>query len=94
MAHKSKKKLFEFLEVWDPEWFAGAVDLGLEHPHIDNETFGRKSMLFIWFENLEHRRAAEDAIEDAGWKVFPRYSPGGRKAEVQVSYFKGDRYWE
>lgn len=94
MALKSKKKLFEFLENLDPEHFEGLQGLGLDHPMIENETFGPKSMIFVQFPSLENRREAEDIMEDEGFAVFREYSPDYPRAEIQVSYFKGDRWWE
>jgi len=88
----SKKKLFAFLEdiasEVDPK-LAGVATEGLKHREISNETYGRKSMIYISWESPEARMIGEDRLEDEGFKVCRRYAPGWATSEVQVSFFKG-----
>jgi len=83
---KSKKILFQDLEEIDPKYFKGA---NLDHPKIGNETYGRKSCIYISLEKLEDRRPIERKLEKKGHKVMEDYAKGWPRIEVQVSYFKG-----
>lgn len=84
---KSKKKLFEFLNR-----YFRVTDFGLDHNQISNETYGRKSCVYIYAGEL--RGNLQDGLHLAGFKVDPSYGKEAGRLEVQVSYFQGDRYWE
>lgn len=91
---KSKKRLFADLAALLPDAFSEAPVKGLEHPRIDDETYGKKSFIYIAFRSCEERQVMEEALRCWGWNPDRRYSPGSGRAEVQVSYFKGQRWWE
>ena len=56
---------------------------------IGNETYGRKSMVYIQAPDLATRHRLEKFLVSKGAKVDRSYSPSGSTTEVQVSYFKG-----
>jgi hypothetical protein len=87
---KSKKKLFEFLDAY---YCIPEPHYNLNHPQISNETYGRKSCIYINCGE-EMRGNLRISLEANGFKVDRRYGEGYGRLEVQVSYFKGDRYWE
>ena len=82
-GYKSKKKLFEWLDV------EGAPVKGR-----GNETFGRESMIFLRWPDMDARNEWERRLEDAGFKVYKEYGPGNPVSQIQVSYFKGWHYNE
>lgn len=68
----------------------GKITLPLNEGYsIGDETFGRKSMLFIRCPDIETRYRLERFLHNAGVKIHEDYWPGSSIAEVQVSYFKG-----
>lgn len=89
----------------------GETDISVEGAiHIDNETYGKKSMLYITAlkdpniedpdEELAYRmgiaKEAEKVLNEIGvasvnWDWCGKDSPS---FELQVSYFKGYRFWE
>jgi hypothetical protein len=77
-ALKSKKKLFEWLDA------EGAPVQGR-----GNETFGRESMIFLRWPDMDARNEWERRLEDAGFEVERKYWPGNPVSQIQVSYFKG-----
>jgi hypothetical protein len=77
-GYKSKKKLFEFLDA------EGAPVKGK-----GDETYGKKSMIYISWPDPKARKEWERRLEDAGFKVHKDYWPGSSTSEIQVSYFKG-----
>jgi hypothetical protein len=81
---KSKKKLFEVLKEIDPVFFRG-VDLN--HKIIGNETYGRKSMIYVQCLNVHHKAELSRELSKRGFKVCRYDVP--IVVEVQVSYFKG-----
>ena len=90
----SKKKLFETLD--DIHGTKSFVDAGLDHPIIGNETYGKKSMIYIAHDSMVERNQIESDLIAFGFKVSPRYNRpttneynGPTSSEVQVSYFKG-----
>ena len=90
---KSKKKLFEFLDQYyrhvEPEY---ALE-GLKHEKIENETYGRKSCVYIQCgEELRGNLLNSLTVND--FKVDRTYGKDFGRLEVQVSYFQGERYWE
>jgi hypothetical protein len=80
---KLSKMLYE-AGLW-PRTFT-TRDLG---EGVSDETYGKKSMLYLRTKDMAHRKAIEDFFEKKNIKAFPRYSPGSPVVEVQVSYFKG-----
>jgi hypothetical protein len=89
MALLSKKKLFQALK----DEFG--LNVGLKSKGIADETYGKDSMIYIYWNKFDiDRREAEAKLENIGFKVCRDYDPGSQISEVQVSYFKGDRWWE
>ena len=88
----SKVKLFSVLASDGPRAFSDVVELGLDHPAVRNETYGRKSMVYLYLASYAERKEVESLLDDEGFKVSPRYAPGSAIVEVQVSYFKGSRW--
>jgi len=85
MALLSKSKLFPALDE-----FFGTTEYTtkkLKAEHLSNETYGRDSMIYVWAG--ERRAELEAFLTRKGFRVFPKYSPGGGRTEIQVSYFKG-----
>jgi len=79
----SKKKLFKDLAE------AGFENPSLEAPEISDETYGRKSFIYINCRDMDHRCEIEEFLLDRGYKVSRPYWPSAPRIEVQVSYFKG-----
>ncbi len=88
---KSKKKLFEFLD----QHFAVEeyVQHALSHPNIANETYGRKSCVYVHCGD-ERRKRLLDALYINDFKVDRSYGKDFGALEVQVSYFKGFHWYE
>ena len=84
---KSKKKLFEALdEIYKTDAFSKH---GLKHRMISNETYGKKSFVYITHKSPAVRREVERQLQERGFKVSDDYAPGQSTSEVRVSYFKG-----
>lgn len=56
---------------------------------LGDETYGRKSMLYISCPDKATRRRLERHLEAKGAKVNRDYWPASSTVEVQVTYFKG-----
>jgi putative aminopeptidase FrvX len=80
---KSRKALHEALKT-----IPGAT-VPKTPKHFSNETYGKRSMIYVRFTDTVTRRAGQIALEDLGFKVGRSYAPDGPVTEVQVSYFKG-----
>jgi len=79
----SKTKLFATLaEIAPDRWPTAPKTMG-------NETYGRKSMIYVSCGTPERRKQIEAALAAKGFRVHGDYHPGSAVAEVQVSYFKG-----
>lgn len=89
---KSKKALFEALDLY----FATNrfTNDKLNAKGISNETYGRKSCIYVNCGESEVRKQVELYLTARGFKVNRNYDQDGARIEVQVSYFKGDRWWE
>ena len=93
-GYKSKKSLFTWLKEQN------APTRG-----FTTETFGRDSMIYIAWSDMDTKYLWESKLQDAGFKVNPKYCAptrdsysrinlkGCSRTEVQVSYFKG-RHWD
>jgi hypothetical protein len=77
-GYKSKKKLYEFLDAQ-----------GAPYKKSGDETYGRKSMIYISWPDYETRREWEAILSDNGFRVHRSYWPNSPVSEIQVSYFKG-----
>lgn len=90
---KSKKKLFQFLTEWyDDPTFA---DQGLKRAGVDNETFGRKSVIYLYLKRESDAIKLQDVLQRHGFVVDERYNQVNPKTvAVQVSYFKGHNWDE
>jgi hypothetical protein len=89
----SKKQLFISLdEFYNDRYGYGESAYQLQelsHPFISNETYGRKSMIYIHTGDTDIRKKLESWLDADGFKVNRNYSKGNPVTEVQVSYFKG-----
>jgi hypothetical protein len=82
---KSKKDLFVALDTFfktDKYTKNGLKAVG-------NETYGRKSMIYVGAGTFDARRSLEKFLIAEGFKVHTDYFPGSDQVEVQVSYFRG-----
>lgn len=85
-GYKSKKKLKEWLEAE-----------GAPYKGWSDETFGRQSMIFLQWPDVETKREWNQRMKDAGFAVDFKYGardlrnqlPESPRSAVQVSYFKG-----
>lgn len=91
---KSKKKLFQALSAFDAPHFYDIEKLGLTHKYIGNETYGKKSMIYVEWDTKDQRLWGEKYLTECGFTVHKDYSIGGKRSEVQVSYFKGENWDE
>jgi len=85
---KSRKALYESLKTIE-----GAM-LPKTYKDFSNETYGKQSMIYPSFDTVENRFKGERILIDLGYKVNTGYYLGSATTSVQVSYFKGDRWWE
>ena len=96
---KSKRQLFKDLaELTGDETY---ITRGLNHPGIGNETYGRKSCVYVEVPNTGgraemgvNRRIAEGFLTRRGHKVNTEYWTESCITEVQVTYFKGHKWDE
>ena len=84
---KSKKQLFKDIAEIQPTRFMDAPQKGLGHEYIDDETYGKNSMIYIHVLP-DTRKDVENTLEKMGHKVCKSYEPS-QIVEVQVDYFKG-----
>lgn len=89
---KSKKALFEVLD----EYFATNrfTTEKLNAKGVSNETYGRKSCVYVNCGDPVVRRQLDIFLSVRGFKVNRNYGLGGSRIEVQVSYFKGTAWDE
>ncbi len=83
----SKKQLFKALDVYFVT--TEFTTKGLNATGLSNETYGRDSMIYVSANSEWQRIKLEEFLIKRGFKVHTNYHPGGTRAEVQVSYFKG-----
>lgn len=87
---KSKQKLFRFLQLLSKQPYVGLSSQG-----ISNETYGKRSMIYIHAPSFGfERRVLEHQLSSNGYKVNFNYWPESQNTEVQVSYFKGKNWDE
>jgi hypothetical protein len=88
----SKRKLFQWLEENGGPSFKGVAREGLNHKKIGNETYGRKSMIYVYWDSPQQRKEMEEILKwDLGFKIT-KYDPPS-VSSIQVSYFKG-HHWD
>lgn len=89
---KSKKALFEALD----EYFATNrfSTEKLNAKGVSNETYGRKSCIYVNCGDPVVRRQLDIFLSVRGFKVNRNYNLGGSRTEIQVSYFKGTSWDE
>ena len=83
MALQSKTKLFAALD----RFFGTTEFTEKKLDAVGNETYGRKS--FIYVGGRGQRPALEAFLRSEGFGLNSNYAPGTQTVEVQVSYFKG-----
>ncbi|MEF8794018.1 hypothetical protein [Thiohalorhabdus sp.] len=96
MGLKSKKKLFEFLDTVDPTLIGGVgyfAKHGLNHVKVSDETYGKRSMIYLSARGWQERIELERQLKRNGFHPQEDYGVPG-KLEVQVSYFKGKNWDE
>ena len=81
---KSKKQLEEALKELNRR--------GLEVSYYGNETFGKKSFIYIQWIVSAIKEEGEDYLREEGFKIDKYEMP--RQSAIQVSYFKGWHYSE
>jgi len=84
---KSKKHLFVALDT-----FFGTdkyTKNKLRTDGISDETYGRKSCIYVYMDDLQTRYELESYLQKEGFKVNRDYWAGKPISEIQVSYFKG-----
>jgi hypothetical protein len=87
---KSKKLLFVALD----KFFKTDKYTKNKLKAVRNETYGKKSCIYIDTETPVVRKQLERFLVQEGFKVCFDYWPGSSTAEVQVSYFRGERWYE
>jgi hypothetical protein len=87
---KSKKKLFEALTTFFQN--GEYIEKGLKAAGISNETYGRKSCIYIDTKSTLERTNLTGYLCGKGFKVNYDYWPGSSTLEVEVSYFKGNQW--
>jgi hypothetical protein len=85
---KSKKLLFVALD----KFFNTDKYTKEKLKAVRNETYGKKSCIYIDAGTPMLRRKLEGFLKKDGFKVCTDYWPGSATAEVQVSYFRGDQW--
>ena len=88
----SKKKLFTGVGDGSVPEFENVKEKGLNHPKVGNETYGKKSMIYLYTKSRAYTDALVAYLKTLGFKV--RRCGMDTRIEVHVSYFRGDRYWE
>lgn len=88
---KSKKQLFKDLVKIDKKQFLGAK---LGHDKIEDETYGRKSMIYACWDSLKDRKVGEVKLEKLGHVINKDYSIEFSTSEIQVNYFEGNNWDE
>jgi hypothetical protein len=87
---KSKKALFEALDgYFGTDRFTKDK---LNAAGISNETYGRMSCVYVNCDDKEVRKNVEGFLSARGFKVNRDYDQGGKRIEVQVSYFRGEQW--
>lgn len=85
----SRKKFYAALQDMVGQGFKLRGTLPSSPKKLADETYGKKSMMYIsWVDNAERKRA-EAELTKRGFKVNRSYHPGSGTTSVQVSYFKG-----
>lgn len=56
---------------------------------VSDETYGRKSVIYLYTASPEARSVLTGKLSDLGIEADSLYNPGGRTVAVNVSYFKG-----
>ena len=89
---KSKKALFEALDLY----FATNrfTQEKLKAKGVSNETYGRKSCIYVNCGVPLVRDQVELYLTMRGFKVNRNYDRDGAWAEINVSYFKGNNWDE
>jgi hypothetical protein len=107
---KSVKNLLKLLEeatLIQPGWKLKKEPAGRAPTHetiikyksnavkISNETYGRKSMVYLMFNDEELALFIKKYLQINGYKPNSSWDKQNPKSyEIPVSYFKGQRWWE
>jgi hypothetical protein len=85
---KSKKHLFVVLD----KFFNTDKYTKNKLNSVGNETYGKKSMIYVDASDSKIRVKLEAFLQADGFVVNTGYYPGSGTVEVQVSYFRGDNW--
>ena len=87
---KNRKALHAFLTDLTSQP-AGPRILGLpaSPEGFSNETYGRKSMIYVRWATVSDRQRGESALVRHGFRVSEGYHLGFAMSEIQVAYFRG-----
>ena len=88
-AIKSKKQLFPLLDKFFSTDKYSKNGLNV----VGNETYGKQSFIYVDTDSPEERRNLESFLTNNGFTVSTEYWPGGKCAEVRVSYFRGTNWY-
>ena len=106
---KNLLKLLEEFEVIQPGWkLKRVLAFGDESPiketvieyksdalEISNETYGKRSMVYLWVFSEELALAIKKYLQRHDYKPNSSWdNKNSTSFEIQVSYFKGERWWE
>jgi hypothetical protein len=106
---KNLLKLLEEFEVIQPGWkLKRVLAFGDESPiketvieyksdavEISNETYSKRSMVYLRFYNETLALTIKKYLQRHGYKPDSSWdNKNPTSYEIQVSYFKGERWWE
>lgn len=61
---------------------------------LSNEIYGKQAMIYVQWSSVENRAAGEKGLKFLGFNVHSGYWPGSAASEIEVSYFKGNKWDE
>lgn len=85
--------------IWDdapPLWEKQIETLCTTLPlRVGNEVYGRKTMLYFYCSDENQAKQVAKFLRSLGGNPSFRWCPDSpTKFDMQVSYFKGNRWWE
>lgn len=85
----SRQKLYDALKKLKRDGLG--VNLPSSYKEFRNETYGRKSMIYVDWKTSDDKKQGESELSSQGFRIR-RYDPP-TTSEVQVTYFKG-LHWD